>query len=416
MAKHAILSPSSAERWLSCPASVVLCKDIPDVTSDYEAEGTEAHKAAEGAARAAFAGKKLIDGPDANTAYLPEMLDAAEFYWSKLIRMGAEHAEFAEAEWRIDLEGITGEPGAGGTADCVMLIGDTLHIVDFKYGKGVKVEVVHNLQLYLYAMGAYDTLKDFGFEINHVTLTIVQPRMDNFASWDPDVDKGPDLFASMRAEIKARAQHCLALLAGEAVTDKDYPEPFTSDLPCCRFCRAKGVCPRMAQTVNRELVAQFPSEEEAAKVLSIPEPDTPERLAKAYSYLDLIEGWCKVVRQRVKTDLTEGRAVPGYKLVEGRKGKRVWLDQEQAEATVKSMKLKVSAVYKQVLLSPTQMEKVVKTGVIGPRQWQKLTTLIGNAPATAQVVAESDPRPAIDVKAIEAQFAEADASDKQATD
>ena len=43
MAKHAVLSASSSERWLNCPPSARLCEGYEDKGSDYAAEGTDAH-------------------------------------------------------------------------------------------------------------------------------------------------------------------------------------------------------------------------------------------------------------------------------------------------------------------------------------------------------------------------------------
>lgn len=56
MAAHALLSPSAAERWINCPASVFLNKDIPDEGSVYADEGTAAHTLME------LAGKEYFNG------------------------------------------------------------------------------------------------------------------------------------------------------------------------------------------------------------------------------------------------------------------------------------------------------------------------------------------------------------------
>ena len=45
--KHAVLSASSAERWLHCPGSVQLTKDMPDTDTAYTREGTLAHSIGE---------------------------------------------------------------------------------------------------------------------------------------------------------------------------------------------------------------------------------------------------------------------------------------------------------------------------------------------------------------------------------
>lgn len=433
--KHAILSPSSAERWLNCPASVALCKNIPDETSVYESEGTLAHEFAEQAARCAFRGGPLhlmyeVNGKNpadpitktvedvyqsqvipVKTLPPDEMFEAAKAYYNTLCALikvsGGKPPLFAAAEYRVTLSELTGEKDAGGTADCVMLLGDTLHIVDFKYGKGVRVDVEGNPQLLLYCIGVYDELVDLGFTIKHCALTICQPRIGNTQSWPVPMDFSfPDPFHAYRNSIAERAARALALYNGEAPTAEDYPTPFEPNLGCCRFCRAKGICPCMGKAVTTELAAQF--DDAPAEIKAIPVPDTPERLAKAYSYCDLIDTWVKNVRSRVQTELREGRAVPGYKLVVGSKGKRAWADKDEAQALVKSMRLPIDEAYKKEILSPTQMEKLVKKGVIGPRQWQRFESLIVRAPATQQIAPQADPRPAIDMKSVDAQLLEDD--------
>ncbi len=46
MVAHALLSPSSAERWMQCPGSVALSYGAPDSSSEYADEGTAAHELA----------------------------------------------------------------------------------------------------------------------------------------------------------------------------------------------------------------------------------------------------------------------------------------------------------------------------------------------------------------------------------
>ena len=45
--KHALLSASSAARWLNCPPSVRLTENMPDTESIYAKEGTLAHEMCE---------------------------------------------------------------------------------------------------------------------------------------------------------------------------------------------------------------------------------------------------------------------------------------------------------------------------------------------------------------------------------
>lgn len=57
-----------------------------------------------------------------------------------------------------------------------------MHIIDLKYGKGVPVSPVGNSQLMLYALGAYNSYGDI-YNIETVTMHIVQPRVDNTDSY-----------------------------------------------------------------------------------------------------------------------------------------------------------------------------------------------------------------------------------------
>ena len=48
MTKHAKLSPSAADRWFNCPASIKLCEGLPqEAPNKYMLEGTKAHEFAE---------------------------------------------------------------------------------------------------------------------------------------------------------------------------------------------------------------------------------------------------------------------------------------------------------------------------------------------------------------------------------
>jgi hypothetical protein len=111
--------------------------------------------------------------------------------------------------------------------------------------------------------------------------------------------------------------------------------------------------------------------------------------------ISAIEDWCKAVRAKVEAELFAGRPVPGYKLVQGKKGNRQWTSKEEAEAMLKGFKLKVEEMYDLKLISPTSAEKLAKAAVIGPRQWPKLSAYITQAEGSPSVAPESDKRPAL---------------------
>ena len=120
-------------------------------------------------------------------------------------------------------------------------------------------------------------------------------------------------------------------------------------------------------------------------------------LAACLSKVDLIEDWCKAVRAEAEHRLCEGQPVPGYKLVQGKRGNRCWADEAEAETALKLMRVKTEHMYNFKLISPPQAEKLAKAKVIGPRQWPKLQALITQSEGGHHVAPESDPRPAITV-------------------
>ena len=139
-----LLSASSAHKWLSCTPSARLEEQFPDVTSEYAEEGRLAHSVAELKLRKQFiepmstktfnaAIKKL----QADALYAPEMLTHTETYIDYLSQVVHSYSSrpYVAAEKRLDYSHIA--PEGFGTGDCIIIGGSTLHVIDFKYGKGV---------------------------------------------------------------------------------------------------------------------------------------------------------------------------------------------------------------------------------------------------------------------------------------
>ena len=192
MAKHALLSASGAHRWLECTPSALLELQFSQSTSEYAEEGTAAHELCELTARY-FLGEvpemdfenrrdKLAKGPYYNAEMQECANDYARFVAEKT-KAAQESCEdaFTELEVRVDFSKYVKD--GFGTGDCIIVADKVLEIVDFKYGKGVRVEATGNPQMKLYAIGAllkYNTL----FDINSVRMTIFQPRLSGVQSSD----------------------------------------------------------------------------------------------------------------------------------------------------------------------------------------------------------------------------------------
>jgi hypothetical protein len=385
--QHAVLSPSSSHRWLVCPASVALSKGIPNESSAFAEEGTRAHEFAENAALLVRAGTYSPDhwvfiGAD------EEMREAVDFYARTI-------ADIAKAEWTIfevecglSLDFLTGEKDSNGTADCLIVTGNTLHVIDFKYGRGVKVQAERNTQLAIYALAAMEFYSLFS-PIENVVMHIVQPRLNHYDKWEVTADQ----LGYFRKAVAERAELARALYDG--VTEVK-AEHFDTDCSVCQFCLAKSKCPTFTKHTANAIAAAFPdlSEQKAIENVLVV-PSDPVNLAKAYGAIDALELWIKTVRETMHRRLNAGEKIEGYKLVSGRPGNRKWRDEKEAEALMKKMRVKEPEMYERKLISPTKAEKLAKTEAIGPRQWKQLEELIERPEGKPAVALESDPRPAI---------------------
>lgn len=374
---HAELSPSSASRWMACPGSVALCRGLADDSSKFADQGTDAHELAAlcletDTDAAAYAGRVMAKGNPVDS----EMVLAVQDYVNYVRDIVKTTGGTLLVEQRLPIDSITGEADAHGTSDVVILAGKELIVVDLKYGRGVAVDADENPQLQIYALAA---LREFGLaeDFSTVRMVIHQPRLGAVSEWTQTTD--------LLEDFGEQVWNC--------AVDTRYPDAMLNPTEKgCKFCKAKANCP----AIRDQVMEQFEA---------IPKDLIPviasDALATAMSKADLIEGWLKAIRAEVESRLLAGEAVQGYKIVQGKRGNRAWADKAEAEALLKSMRLKVEEMYDLSLISPTSAEKLAKSSVIGPRQWPKVLSLITQPEGKPSVAPESDKRPAIVMDAFE---------------
>ena len=141
VADHAKYAPSHAAIWGDCTAAPSLEAGIPDKGSPYAAEGTLAHAIAELKLNKKFTPMSAVKYRNAlgklkaDPLYQPEMDGYTDAYIDEITKVchAFPQKPYVVAEKRLDMEHIV--PDCFGTADCVVICGDALHIFDFKYGK-----------------------------------------------------------------------------------------------------------------------------------------------------------------------------------------------------------------------------------------------------------------------------------------
>ena len=195
MANHALLSASSSHRWLNCPPSARLCEGYDDKGSDFAAEGTDAHALCEFKLRTAL-GLEAKDPTEDLTWYNSEMEECANGYVAFVMELVEEAKKTCPdpvvlIEQRLDYSKYVEE--GFGTGDCVIIADGTLHIVDYKHGRGVLVEADDNPQMKLYALGALE-LFDCIYDIDTISMTIYQPRRQNISTFEVSSTSGPIRF------------------------------------------------------------------------------------------------------------------------------------------------------------------------------------------------------------------------------
>lgn len=229
-----------------------------------------------------------------------------------------------------------------------------------------------NPQLNMYGAAAYRE-HDLAGEIKRVRTVIVQPRINHI---------------SERVQTVQEIEEFILDVAHAAAACALPDAPRVPSTKGCRWCRAKATC----TAIQAQVTEAFESVDKAE--VGSASDDT---LAAAMAKTELIEGWIKAVRGEVERRLVSGIPVPGYKLVQGKAGHRKWSSQDEAEATLKSMRVPHDRMYDYSLVSPTTVEKLFKEGVVGPRQWPKLQPLITQSKGSPSVAPASDKRPAIEV-------------------
>lgn len=400
---HALFSPSAAHRWMACPGSLALSQGIADKGSAHAAEGTAAHELAArclsgGLDALGFKGQTIEADGRAFTVD-DEMAGHVQVYLDNVREYAARGHLMVEQ--RVEFSRWIGQADQFGTSDAIVVCdgGQELQVHDLKYGRGVKVDAEHNAQLMLYALGALDLVEPLGWDAPaRVRLVIHQPRLQHLSEWDCSVAELLD-FANCAKYAAQQAQACLERGVDEA---RDL-HPGEKQ---CRWCPAAATCSALARHVEQTVGADFEAiaDPDVQAALNLPEDLRDDALALAMGAVGMVEDWCKAVRAETERRLLAGVPVAGWKLVEGRRGARRWSDPAEAEAALKTMRLRVNQMYDLELISPTTAEKLAKVGDIGPKQWPKLQALIGSAEGKPSVAPESDKRPALVITATADEF------------
>ena len=370
--QHALLSASGAHRWLHCTGSPLLEKDFPDSTSVYAQEGTLAHYLCE-LKLMAYTGeitkRKLTSMKNKlmkSELWQPEMDSTSEAYldYIKDITMSYTVKPVILIEKKVDFSRYV--PEGFGTADCLILAGNTLHVVDYKHGKGVVVDADHNPQMMLYALGAMSELSLL-YRFKFVHMTIVQPRVNNISEFTMTAD---ELIEWGETVVKPKAE---AAISGKGEFEAG---------DWCRFCRAKQQCKTRYES-NDSLYPELSAQHDP-RLITL--DDLGEYLRRGRD----MAAWLEDMKEYALSESLAGADVPGWKAVEGR-GSRAFTDTDEAVDTLIKNGIDESVLYERRVLTLAQMEKAVGKKAFG----EIVGNLVVKNPGKPTLVEESDKRPRI---------------------
>ena len=339
---HAKLSASGAHRWINCPGSVLLEENFEDTGSEYAREGTLAHSVAELKLQKYFmkgiGPKKFraaMDKFKESDLWQDEMDKYTDIYFDEIKRRSLEYKErpYVNIEERVDFSSWV--PEGFGTCDCIMIYGDTMQVIDLKYGKGVPVSPEENPQLMLYGLGAYHAYSIF-YNIKTVRLTIIQPRLDSILDWELSIEDLLKVGESIKPIAEKAYYGCDELKEGEH----------------CRFCKAKSRCPERAKTMFKQVEELKPAMEKDLALIS--NGDISKYLQETKGLID----WIKDLEDEALSSILAGEEIPGYKAVEGRSN-RAFKDVDKALEILEGHGFEEAMLYERKPLSLSKLEKLV---------------------------------------------------------
>ena len=361
--QHAILSASSSHRWLHCTPSARIEEALENRNSFYASEGTAAHALSEHKLREFLKLPTKRPKSEFDSAELDYFTDRYVEYACELISEAYSRCEdpLILIEERLDFSHYV--PDGFGTGDMVIVSDRTLDILDLKYGM-LRVSAEKNPQLMLYALGALD-MYGFLYDIQTVRLTICQPRLDNFSTFELSVE---ELTRWAETELKPKAE--LAFRGEGEFSAGEH----------CRFCRARATC-RVRAERNLEL-ARVDFKEPAM----LTDDEIAEVLAKA----DDLAAWAKDVWAYAEQEaINNEKRFAGFKLIEGT-SKRKYTDEAKiAETVLATGEYDETQIYSKSLISLTAMEQL-----LGKKKFAEVLDGLWEKPAgKPKLVPESHKKP-----------------------
>lgn len=342
---HAKFSPSSSFRWLRCTAGMIL-PEREQSESSYAALGTCLHSLAE----------DILKGDPIRLEY--DGITYSQEDMDQIVIPYVDYVKALECDQYYYEKKVEVTKECYGTAD---VIGynkqeDTLHIVDLKCGRGIRVFAGSNNQLMTYAIGAINFFKkENGFTPSRILTHIVQPALCNMSSHEVSID-----------ELKELRKNIIDTI--ERVKNKDVE--FAPSEIGCRFCQHIAFCPELKRIANKAAQVDFENID----------------LSEGLKIVAILDKYVKAVKEESLKRMKQGKKIEGFKLVRSNRGIRKWRDEKDAVKWLLDQGIEEDKMYSKKFITPPQVEKLIK-GV-------ELEELVARNTPALLIVSEKDKRKA----------------------
>jgi hypothetical protein len=326
---------------MNCTGSPDMCEGKVSATSRFAQEGTEAHAHAE----------SILAGNPIGLVASDDMMDAVNVYTKYCKQLMSEADEFV-IEKKITLNNLYWDSKPPeelfGTVDFGAAIGTTLHVVDYKHGKGIPVDAEDNPQIVYYALGLFFAMsKGDEKRFTDVELTIIQPRAPHkdgpVRTWYISVEELMAWGKALKGKIDKIAEKDTLLVAGS----------------WCRFCPSMGDCPEAHRKAVEGARLDF-----GAVPKDKPETLTDDDLTEILDGMEYAQNWLTAIASEAHGRLERGGKLKGWKLV-AKRAIRKWADEANLDTWIQVHDvLEPEDCQITKPMSPAQLEKVTaKLGI-----------------------------------------------------
>ena len=398
---HSVFSPSSSAMWSTCSGSLIPNILNENDTSGYDAAyGTAAHEIAEQWLNTGVRPDDKIgthvtikkrNGESFDVEITYEMVDAVEQYVDWCLYMEGDNY----VETKVDFSDLTPIENQKGTADHANCVPKKLTVTDLKMGKGVRVYAKENTQALLYAYGFFK-LYDSKYDFQEIEIRIAKPRIDHFDTWTITREE----LLEKANWLKERAHAAWCTDASRTPSEKG-----------CQFCKIKSDCTAflafLLKLINGDtdnLTISFKEIEEIIEMLESEEFNmtpidvgtlTIEQKAKIAKFKSMVEKWLFKINEDLLDAALQGKAVPGFKVVEG-SSDRKFTSEENVVWYLSEMGIDQEKLYNKKLVGIGAAEELLRSkGYKRKELPELLSPVVHRDPGRPTLVPDHDKRQAL---------------------